>query len=60
MKVKAWLLWSVTLVSMAGGVPPTNTSGVDQWPVLTGEEGPKRDEIVYNIDDYSELSAAIR
>ncbi|XP_033759914.1 arylsulfatase B-like [Pecten maximus] len=43
--------WLPTLLSAAGGTPPQEIDGIDQWESLMTGAPSKRTEFIYNLDD---------
>ncbi|XP_033759905.1 arylsulfatase B-like [Pecten maximus] len=43
--------WMPTIISAAGGTPPEEIDGIDQWESLRTGEPSKRTEFIYNLDD---------
>ncbi|XP_053649609.2 arylsulfatase B [Cherax quadricarinatus] len=52
--------WYQTLAGLAGAEAPTDTDGVDQWPTITGSVPSPRTDMIYNIDNTTKFSAAVR
>ncbi|KAF2358236.1 Sulfatase N-terminal [Trinorchestia longiramus] len=53
--------WYPTFVHLAGGTPPDDIDGVNQWETLNNKSLPDaRDYFVYDINEANGMSAAIR
>lgn len=52
--------WYPTLVSAAGGTPPTDLDGIDQWGALKGVQPPPRKQMVYQMISKQGFQTAMR
>ncbi|KAB7507365.1 Arylsulfatase B, partial [Armadillidium nasatum] len=54
--------WMSTVVNVAGGSPPKNSDGFNQWEAINGQSNPVRKEMIYNINynKHRGLQAGIR